>query len=124
MRLSKAQQLSTPPLGPAIIGAKFPSFRNHARAVHRKNTRSREIGNDGDLRLLSKRIEGLTEAAWKMLLDRIKDGICTVFVGAGANDGILPIGTQIADDWATSFKFPFPTRELHKVAQFVAIESD
>jgi hypothetical protein len=49
--------------------------------------------------------------------------MCTVFVGAGANDGILPVGAQIANDWATSFGYPFTTRELHKVAQFVAIES-
>ena len=37
--------------------------------------------------------------------------------------GFLPVGTQIAEDWAKKFNFPFVIRELPKVAQFVAVES-
>jgi hypothetical protein len=48
----------------------------------------------------------LDDSAWEMLLDRIRTGKCTPFLGAGVNYGFLPTGTQIAQDWAIRNSYP------------------
>jgi SIR2-like protein len=60
---------------------------------------------------------------WKVLLGRIKEGKCTPFLGAGVNYGILPLGAQIAREWATEEKFPLRScDDLAGVAQFLAVK--
>ena len=62
---------------------------------------------------------------WEILLTRIKNGTCTPFLGAAVNCGILPMGKEIAEGWASEFGYPLESKsDLSKVAQFVAIEHD
>jgi SIR2-like domain len=67
----------------------------------------------------------LTDHDWKALLERIKKGKCTPFLGAGVNYGVLPTGTKIAGDWAREYKYPLKdVGDLSRVAQFVGIKLD
>jgi hypothetical protein len=38
----------------------------------------------------------LSDRDWEILLRRIQDGKCTPFLGAGVNDKVLPLGSEIA----------------------------
>jgi hypothetical protein len=67
----------------------------------------------------------MTDNDWSVLLSRIKEGRCTPFIGAGANYGILPMGGQIAREWAAKYKFPLrDSEDLASVAQFLAVSKD
>ncbi len=63
---------------------------------------------------------------WDLLLDRIKNGQCTPFIGAGASYGTLPLGSEIAKRWADENKYPFKSSntDLARVSQFLAIVKD
>jgi hypothetical protein len=64
----------------------------------------------------------LSEAEWLDLLKGIRDGKCTAFLGAGVNDGILPLGKDIAEKWAKEFGYPLgDCTDLVRVAQFLAV---
>jgi hypothetical protein len=67
----------------------------------------------------------LKEKDWQILLNRISDGRCTPFLGAGASSGALPLGSQIAEKWAQEYGYPLEdSRNLARVAQFLAVEHD
>lgn len=67
----------------------------------------------------------LEEKDWTLLMQRIKDGKCTPFIGAGACSGALPLGSDIAREWAKKYKYPMADcDDLVRVAQFLAIQSD
>jgi hypothetical protein len=67
----------------------------------------------------------LTRDDWDLLLDRIKDGKCTPFLGAGACHGVLPLGSSIAEDWAQRLNYPLDDcTDLARVAQFLAVNFD
>jgi hypothetical protein len=67
----------------------------------------------------------LSERDWNLLLTRIRDGKCTPFLGAGAAFGSLPLGSQIATEWANTYDYPFEdSSDLVRVAQFLAVHSD
>jgi hypothetical protein len=69
----------------------------------------------------------MDERDWRRLLERIKDGKCTPFLGAGACAGVFPTGSQIAQDWAQELGYPSAledTSDLAHVAQFVAVTED
>ena len=67
----------------------------------------------------------LDDRDWKLLLDRIKAGKCTPFLGAGACEGVLPLGSKIANGWAKEYNYPLEDcADLVKVAQFLAVEVD
>jgi hypothetical protein len=67
----------------------------------------------------------LREEDWNLLLTRIKAGKCTPFLGAGACFGVLPLGADIARDWATKHGYPFDdSHDLARVAQYFAVNSD
>lgn len=63
---------------------------------------------------------------WDRLIGRIKAGKCTPFLGAGACYGFLPLGSDIAKEWAKLYKYPFKdsSNDLSRVAQFLAIDQD
>jgi SIR2-like domain len=64
----------------------------------------------------------LDEQFWRTLVRRIKAGLCTPFLGAGVNEGIVPLGGEIAETWAKENAYPLPdARDLAKVAQFMAL---
>ncbi|MCX9011127.1 MAG: SIR2 family protein [Candidatus Methanoperedens sp.] len=67
----------------------------------------------------------LEDKDWKLLLRRIKDGKCTPFLGAGACFGKIPLGSQIAREWAKEYNFPLENcSDLAQVAQFLAVTED
>jgi SIR2-like domain len=69
----------------------------------------------------------LDENDWARLLGRIRDGRCTPFLGAGACFGTLPLGRDIAEQWASQYNFPLgpeDSADLMRVAQFMAIDQD
>lgn len=69
--------------------------------------------------------DNLTESDWETLLQRIYDGECTPFIGAGACKGVLPLAKDIAKEWAITYNYPLDDKEdLTRVAQFLAIEKD
>ena len=56
---------------------------------------------------------------------RIRDGRCTPFLGAGAAQGVLPLGSQIAREWAEKFGYPLEDAgNLARVATYLAVEYD
>lgn len=67
----------------------------------------------------------LEETYWNLLLERIKDGECTPFLGAGACSGVLPMGSEIAQRWAQDEGYPLDDcTDLARVAQFLAVQYD
>ncbi len=67
----------------------------------------------------------LEASDWDLLLDRIKEGKCTPFLGAGASHGVLPLGSDIAREWASSEGYPLDDdTDLASVAQFLAVKYD
>ena len=69
----------------------------------------------------------LNENDWKRLLERIKTGKCTPFLGAGACFGTLPLGRDIAQEWAKEYGFPLgeeDSGDLMRVSQFLAVDQD
>lgn len=65
----------------------------------------------------------LEENDWIQILKLIKKGKCTPFIGAGACEGVLPLGKDIANKWAKEYNYPLrDIDDLPRVAQFVAIE--
>jgi len=65
----------------------------------------------------------LEEKDWDSLLRTIRDGNCTPFLGAGACAGFIPLGSQIAQEWAKQYKYPLDDPwDLTQVAQFLAIK--
>jgi hypothetical protein len=67
----------------------------------------------------------LEERDWTLLLRRIKAGKCTPFLGAGACYPVLPLGSEIAQEWAQEHDYPLEDcRDLARVAQFLAVQYD
>jgi hypothetical protein len=67
----------------------------------------------------------LTEDDWELLLGRIQSGNCTPFLGAGACAGTLPLGSEIAQQWADQHAYPLEDgSDLARVAQFVGVQRD
>jgi len=65
----------------------------------------------------------LDEGQWKILLKRIRSGNCTPFLGAAVNEGIFPLGKDIAKKWADKYSYPLDDCfDLMKVAQFLAVK--
>jgi SIR2-like domain len=70
-----------------------------------------------------KNVSMLEDSDWLNILKLIKKGKCTPFIGAGACAGVLPLGREIANKWATTYNYPLKdSDDLPRVAQFVAIE--
>ena len=64
----------------------------------------------------------MSEGDWKRLIEKIKDGRCTPFIGAGACAGVFPLGAEIAAQWAQEHSYPLEdSRDLARVAQFLAV---
>lgn len=61
---------------------------------------------------------------WLFLLKAIELGKCTPFLGAGACHGYIPLGAEVAQEWAKTHKYPLKgdANDLAKVSQFVATE--
>ena len=67
----------------------------------------------------------LDDRDWALLLHRIRAGRCTPFLGAGAAYGFLPLGGEVARQWAERHQYPLNDRDnLPRVAQFLAVHYD
>lgn len=67
----------------------------------------------------------LQDRDWDLLMRRIRAGKCTPFLGAGAAQGVLPLGSEIARSWAREFGYPLEDAEnLARVATYLAVEFD
>jgi SIR2-like protein len=67
----------------------------------------------------------LPDETWLTLLERIRSGRCTPFLGAGASFPALPLGSTIAADWAREYQYPGDNpKNLVEVAQFLAVKFD
>jgi SIR2-like domain len=67
----------------------------------------------------------VSEIKWDLLVDRIKDGRCTPFLGAGACADVLPVGGAVAQTWAQRYGYPLDdSHDLIKVAQYIAVTQD
>jgi hypothetical protein len=65
----------------------------------------------------------LSDRDWRILIPLIREGRCTPFLGAGACDGTLPLGSEVARQWAQEYAYPLPDKsDLARVAQFLAID--
>jgi hypothetical protein len=70
-------------------------------------------------------VSTLEDRDWENLLRRIKEKKCTPFIGAGACVGKLPLGSEIARDWADKYNYPLAdSGNLARVAQFLAVDQD
>lgn len=66
-----------------------------------------------------------SDREWEILIQRIKSKNCTPFLGAGAAYGVLPLGADIAREWAQKYEYPLEdSSNLIAVAQFVALTFD
>lgn len=59
---------------------------------------------------------------WHLLLSRVRSGGCTPFLGAGASAGALPLGSDVAHQWASRHGYPLADdHDLAHVAQFLGV---
>jgi len=69
--------------------------------------------------------ETITAEDWNLLMRRIKRGECTPFLGAGACANVLPLGADIARNWAKQHEYPLEdSYDLARVSQFIAVTHD
>lgn len=67
----------------------------------------------------------LSDRDWENLMRRIKEKKCTPFIGAGACAGTLPLGSEIAREWAEKYNYPLSDKwDLARVSQFLAVDQD
>jgi hypothetical protein len=50
---------------------------------------------------------GWDDRVWDRLVLQLRNGDCTPFLGAGACDGTLPLGAELAREWAGRYGYPF-----------------
>jgi hypothetical protein len=64
----------------------------------------------------------LQDGDWRRLIDQLKSGECTPFLGAGACHGVLPSGAELCSQWAELYSYPFADHgDLPRVMQYAAI---
>ena len=63
-----------------------------------------------------------TNRDWDRLVDQIRRGDCTPFLGAGACCPTLPTGGDLSQTWASQYQYPFgDDTNLHEVMQYASI---
>lgn len=64
----------------------------------------------------------LDPSAWRMLLDRIRKGRCTPFLGPGLSASVVKSENEIAREWAQEHHYPLgDTEDLAQIAQFLSL---
>jgi SIR2-like protein len=62
------------------------------------------------------------DRVWDTLVEQLRNGDCTPFLGAGACYGTLPLGSEVAQDMATTYDYPFDDPwNLPAVAQYAGV---
>jgi hypothetical protein len=68
---------------------------------------------------------GMDEGAWESLLDTLRTGECTPFLGAGACQPHLPAAHEISARWLQEFTdYPFKAGDHLAVSQYLATTRD
>jgi hypothetical protein len=66
-------------------------------------------------------LETATQPDWDVLIDAVRNGRCTPFVGAGASEPHLPRGAELARQLAAADGYPFDdVWNLPRVTQYIA----
>ncbi|MEV1240968.1 SIR2 family NAD-dependent protein deacylase [Nonomuraea sp. NPDC050022] len=61
----------------------------------------------------------MKESDWARLIDQLRTGDCTPFIGAGASGGNVPSGGELSREWAARFDYPFADDgDLARVMQY------
>lgn len=64
----------------------------------------------------------MNDRDWSRLVEQLKSGDCTPFLGAGACHGTLPTGDDLSEILAAEYDYPFADRtNLQRVMQYAAI---
>ena len=64
----------------------------------------------------------MEEREWHRLVEQLKRGECTPFLGAGACSGTLPLGAKLSRAWAKRYDYPFSDKSsLAEVTQYAAV---
>jgi hypothetical protein len=62
------------------------------------------------------------ERDWQRLVEQLRNGDCTPFLGAGACAGALPTGSELGRQWAERYQYPFQDgSNLPEVMQYASI---
>lgn len=66
-----------------------------------------------------------SDSDWQLLINRIKNGKCTPFIGPGIHTERLPAGSKLAEELAEKHHYPLEDyHNLMRVAQFIATTYD
>jgi len=64
----------------------------------------------------------LTETTWKQVADRVRSGLCTVFIGPDVNDRLMLPERELAQQWADKNDYPLPaTDDLAMITHFLGL---
>lgn len=62
------------------------------------------------------------DSEWDRLVAQLKAGRCAPFLGAGACYGSLKLGSQLSEQWADEYDYPFADRgDLAQVMRYVTV---
>lgn len=62
---------------------------------------------------------------WETLVERVLEGNCTPFLGAGAAVPALPLGSEIAREWAKAHDYPLDDHhDLARVTQYLSVHRE
>ncbi|MFI9561551.1 SIR2 family NAD-dependent protein deacylase [Nonomuraea endophytica] len=62
----------------------------------------------------------MKDSDWARLIDQLRTGDCTPFIGAGASGGSMPSSRELSREWADRFGYPFTDdADLARVTQYV-----
>lgn len=62
---------------------------------------------------------------WDTLVERVQEGNCTPFLGAGAVAPVLPLGSEIALGWALAYGYPLEdSHDLARVSQYLSVHRE
>lgn len=67
----------------------------------------------------------MDDREWDRLVEQIKQGDCTPFLGAGACSGTLPLAAELSREWAELHDYPFTDNaNLAEVIQYVVARTE
>jgi hypothetical protein len=65
---------------------------------------------------------GVHERDWQRLVEQLRNGDCTPFLGAGASSATLPTGEELSRTWANDYEYPFTDgSNLPSVMQYASV---
>lgn len=72
--------------------------------------------------LINRVVPVVEDPEWQRLIDQLREGDCTPFLGAGACHGSLPTTSELSTTWARAYDYPFNDHtDLARVMQYAAV---